>query len=337
MHCLRAISILLTAAMCGLAAAAAGQGLPQRLVIYVDEDSPDVRVFLDKVRRAYLRTPAAARHALQLELESVDVASKHDLRAALGAVLERRPAAIIASNSNVAMVAKSLTRSVPIVFASHQDPVAMGLVESLARPGANLTGFTYFVPTDGKRLELLRELAPKARKLGIIVDRWWLDESGGAATVALARSSLGFEVTLFAAESEAEFQKALGSPAAHAMDAWYVPYTRLAYERPSLVVDGVRATRRAAAYATTRFVEEGGLVSYQQVFSLETTITLLATTVGLVLDGVPPAEIPIERPKSFELAVNSDAARELGIKVPAALLKRADRVITRRGAPAPSR
>ena len=147
--------------------------------------------------------------------------------------------------------------------------------------------------------------------------------------MAIAGEKLGFQVMLFPAETEGELTQALRSRKARAIDAWYVPYTRLAYERPNVVLDAVQALGKPAIYPTTRFVEDGGLVSYQQMLSLEEIVDVFAKMIGLVLDGVPVAEIPVERPKAFELAVNASTANALGVVIPDALLKRADRVIVK--------
>ncbi len=288
-------------------------------------------------------TPGGARNAAELgialarkmlsakvpriDLVAVDLADKQVLREALAGVLKKGPAAIVAGNSNAAMVAQSLTRDVPVVFASHEDPVALGLAQSLARPGGNLTGFTYFVPVDGKRLELLHELAPRARRLGILIDRWWLVESGGSAVVRAARDELGFEAELFQAESSSELKQLLATPRAKSIDAWYVPLTWLSYQQADAVVNSISAMHRPAVYYAAGFVEKGGLASYGQVLPRQEALELLATALALVLGGVPPGEIPIERPKAFELAVNVPAARKLGMRIPDAFLKRADRVV----------
>ena len=111
------------------------------------------------------------------------------------------------------------------------------------------------------------------------------------------------------------------------MDSWFVPYALLAIEEPQAVLDSFEGLRKPVVFSATLFVERGGLASYQQKLSLDDSARLWATMIGLVLDGVPPGEIPIERPKAFELAVNLDAARRLGLSIPLSLVKRADRVI----------
>ena len=320
MRCLRTVPFVLCIASGAIAS--------EREVVYVDSDSPGVHRFIGKIEAGLERSGATSRHQVRVTLAPVaDLGDAVLLANALRPVIGRRPAVIVASNGNIASVAQSLTSEVPIVFASHGDPVATGLVRSLGQPGGNLTGYTYFVPIHEKRLELLRAIAPRARRVGIIVDRWWLDELGGRAAMENARSRPGFDATLFAAETVPELEKALASPAARSMDAWYLPLTRIAYEQPEAVLKRLRATRLPVAYPTTPFVEGGGLISYQPVLDVDQASNLLATMIALVLDGVPAAEIPVERPRAFELAVNVQAARELGLRIPDALIKRADRVL----------
>jgi putative ABC transport system substrate-binding protein len=322
MRCLRAIPFVLCIA--------SGTVASEREVVYVDSDSPGVRRVVGKIESALEHLGATSRHQVRVTFMPVaDLGDAASLANMLRPVIDRHPAVIVASNGNIAAVAQSLTSEVPIVFATYGDPVATRLVRSLAQPGANVTGYTYFVPIDGKRLELLRAIAPDARRVGIIVDRWWLDELGGRAAMESFRSRQGFKATLFTAETVPELDKVLASPAARSMDAWYLPFTRIAYEEPDAVLKRLRSMRRPVAYPTTHYVEGGGLLSYQPVLDVDRASKLLATMVALILDGVPAAQIPVERPQAFELAVNVQAARNLGLRVPDAILKRANRVVMR--------
>ena len=304
----------------------------ERLVVYVNADNERVQRAIAKLDAALQETGAALRYRIRLRHVVVDLWNPADIEAKMRQAVAMRPAAIMAGNGESAAIAKSLTREVPIIFASPQDPIHFGLVTSLARPDGNVTGFTLYVPIDQKRLEFLRLAAPGTRKLGIVIDRWWLDEAGGREVVAQAGNRQGFQPELFVAESAAELKKALATPRARRMDAWYVPYTILPYDDPVALTDLFAAIDKPVVYPTTQFVERGGLISYQPILTLEDSFRIWATMVGLVLDGVPPGEIPVERPKVFELAVNLDTARRLGISLPASLIKRADRVIAARPA-----
>lgn len=318
----------LPAALLAFAAlACADAGAPARAFVVYMDDTPGGPRIAAELAAALDRRMGGAAGVPRIELFSVDLSDKALIREALSRELRKGPAAIVAGNSNATMAAQALTHDVPIIFGSREDPVALGFAQSLARPGGNLTGLTYYVPVDAKRLELLREVAPRARRLGVLVDRWWLDDGGGKAVLRAAHERFGYEVEVFRAETPADLKRELAAPRAASVDAWYVPLTWLPYAQPDVVVDAFAATRRPAVYATTRFVDKGGLLSYEQRMPREEVVGQLANALALVLRGVPAGEIPVERPKSFELAVNVAAARALGLRVPDSLLKRADRVV----------
>jgi putative tryptophan/tyrosine transport system substrate-binding protein len=184
------------------------------------------------------------------------------------------------------------------------------------------------VPIDQKRLELLRQVSPRAKRLGVLVDRYWRRDAGVTDFLNQARTIHGFQPEMFDAETVPELEKVLSTPRAKRIDAWYVPYTVLPFEEPDAVVRLFNSVRKPVIFSHTHFVERGGLVSYQPAMTIDAGLRLWATIVGLILDGVAPGEIPIERPKSFELAINVDTARRIGVAIPVSFLKRADRVIT---------
>jgi putative ABC transport system substrate-binding protein len=328
--------LLLGACLPAAPARAQADAPRERVILYVNEDNERVRAAIEKLKAALEKSGVAPRHRIRLHHVVVDFARTTETQDRIRRALALRPAAIIAPSGPIALSAKAVTRDVPIIFASYQNPIGLGLIDSLARPGGNVTGFTFFVPVDQKRLELLRQMLPKARRLGVLVDTWWMNEGSTRDFKAQALAHHGFEAEFFPAETVADLAKALASPRAAGLDAWYVPYTFLPFEEPAPVLRLFRETRKPVIFSTTAFVEQGGLMSYQQILTLDTAIGLWATMIGLVLDGVSPHEIPIERPKSFELAVNLDAAKRLGIMVPAPMLKRADRIFTATGDPAAS-
>ena len=317
---------VLTWAWAPAAALAAPDERPQRVIAFIDADNPRVRDLIRNLQGALARSGASARHRVVIRHVVVDLWNSADIEAKTAQALAGHPAAIVASNNQNAMIAKRLAHGVPVIFGSRQDPVRVGLVESLARPGGNLTGFTFFVPIDQKRLELLRQLAPGAKRLGILVDRWWSGEFGGEDIVREARARLGFEAELFLAETTADLQRQLSTAKAREMDAWYVPYTGLPFEQPAALLGLFEALRKPVVFPATLFVERGGLISYQQTLTVDEIVNLLATMIELILDGVPAGEIPIERPKAFELAINVAAARRIGVVIPGSLVRRADRV-----------
>jgi putative tryptophan/tyrosine transport system substrate-binding protein len=303
-----------------------GAAQPQRLVLYVDAESPEVKWSIARFEAALARRGISKRHHVKVRHVGIDVFDRGEAARRIGSALRDRPAVIIATSSESAGIAREVAGAVPIVFGSYQDPVRLGLVQSLADPGGNITGFTLFAPIDMKRLELLRELAPHARRLGIIVDRWWMNETDGRAILSAAKDRLGFEGKIFQMEKPEDL-RLLDAAEAREIEAWYVPATTLAGEHPFAVVRALGMLNKPAVFPATRFVDAGGLASYQPRQSLDQAFDLFAKLTGLILDGVAPGRIPVERPQSFELVVNAQAARRLGIPLSDALLKRADRVI----------
>jgi putative tryptophan/tyrosine transport system substrate-binding protein len=321
---LSGLSFVVVAFLCA-SACAPGDDRPEKVIAYINDDNPAGRRLKEKLDAA-LQRELSSRYRVRMRHVVANMSDPADMRVATLASVQMRPAAIVATNSETAAIAKSMTRDIPVIFGSQQDPIRMGLVESLARPGGNVTGFTYFVPIEQKRLELLRQLSPRVRKLGILFDRWWMEESEGSKVMeGCARQ--GFEPHVFLAETTDALQTTLATAAARQMDAWYVPFTVLPFDQPAELVSILEAMRKPVVYPATQFVERGGLISYQQLLPLEESSRLIANMVALVLDGLPAGEIPIERPKSFELAINLATAKRLGISVPRPLIKRADRVI----------
>lgn len=302
---------------------------PERLILYINEDNERVRQAIGKLQAFFGEMGISARHRVRLQHVVVNISNLTNADAAkVRESLATHPAAIIAPNGECAQLAKALAASVPIIFASYQDPIALGLIKSLARPGENITGFTLFVPIDQKRLELLLQLSPKAKRVGILADRYGRRDVGLTDFLDQPKAVHGFQTEMFVAETVADLEGILATPRAKRIDAWYVPYTVLPFEEPEAVVRLFNSVRKPVIFSHTHFVERGGLLSYQPAMTIDEGLRLWATMVGLILDGVAPGEIPIERPKSFELAINVDTARRIGVAIPVPFLKRADRVIT---------
>lgn len=316
------------AACLALACLAAGcsriDARPEHTIAYINDEGDASRRLLATLASG-LERDLSARYRIRVRHVVVDWHDAEQMRRAITEAVRLRPAVIVATNSDSATMAKALTSDIPIVFGSREDPIRLGLVDSLARPGGNLTGFTYYVPIEQKRFELLREIAP-GRRLGILIDHWWLEQSGGRSVLEVA-ARMGFEPHVFLAETASELARAVSSAEARRMDVWYVPYTVLPFDRPAEVVSELSTLRAPVMYPATNFVEWGGLVSYQQLLPLEESSRLILKMVALVLDGVSPAEIPVERPKSFSLAINLAKAKRLGLRLSPGLIKRADRIV----------
>ena len=238
----------------------------------------------------------------------------------------RKVDVIVATSSPAALAAKNATSIIPIVFFSGGDPVADGLIPSLGRPGANLTGVSALV-TDlhSKRLELLSDLIPQANVIALLVN---LNNAGAERVmraVQEAARAKGVQLPILTASTEAEIDAAFASLVqlhAGALVVGSEPF--LNSRREQLVA---LASRHAvpAIYQFREFAVAGGLISYGP--SLTVAFRLVGTYAGKILNGAKPADLPVQQPTTFELVINLKTAKALGLTVPQSLLARADEVI----------
>jgi ABC-type uncharacterized transport system substrate-binding protein len=252
-----------------------------------------------------------------------------DLLPALAADLVGRRVAVIATNGGpaAAFAAKAATTTIPIVFSVAEDPVRLGLVASLARPGGNLTGVNLVLgELTAKRLGLLRELVPGAARVAVLVNP---TNSTNAETtlrdVEPAARAVGLQIQLLKASTSQEIEAAFASFVRERPDALFVGHdTFLTSRRVQLVH---LATRHAvpATYALRDFAEVGGLMSYG--VNITDSSRQFGRYVGRVLKGEKPADLPVVQPTKFELVINLKTARALGLTIPPGVLAIADEVI----------
>jgi putative tryptophan/tyrosine transport system substrate-binding protein len=248
---------------------------------------------------------------------------------ALAADLVRQKVAVIATTGGPpsALAVKAATTTIPIVFAIGDDPVTHGLVASLARPGGNLTGITFFnSELVAKRLELLRELVPGAARVAVLVN------PANATTteptlrdVEPAARAAGLQIQIFNASTSREINAAFATLVRERPDALFVggdPFFNSRRMQLSLL-----AARHAipATYASREYAEAGGLMSYGTSFP--DTYRQVGAYVGRILKGAKPADLPVVQSSKFELVINAETARMLGLTVPDKLLAAADEVI----------
>ena len=232
---------------------------------------------------------------------------------------------IIASVGGGALAAKQITSAVPIVFAVAADPLGSGLVASLARPGGNVTGLSVQA-TDvaGKRLQILRELVPGLRRMGIMANVGYAASALEMGEVQAVAGTLGLDTTRIEIRRPEDIAPAFDTLQGQA-DAIYVCADSLvnAYRiRINILALGARLP---TMHAEREYVEPGGLVSYGPVY-----VELwrrAADYVDKILRGAKPGDIPVEQPTKFELVLNLTTAKALGLKIPEAFLLRADEVI----------
>jgi putative ABC transport system substrate-binding protein len=251
----------------------------------------------------------------------------YDRLPALAADLIGRQVTVITAGGNVAaQVAKRATAAIPIVFTSGADPVTSGLVGSLSRPGANLTGVTLIAAEMAvKRLELMRDLLPHARVVAMIINPDYPEADSEMAEVEAAGRIVGLQIQRVTATSERELDAAFATIGQRRVDAFTVG------------ADGFFITRRdqfaalAIRYATPgiypfpEYPAAGGLMSYGA--SLTDVYRQAGVYTGRVLKGAKPTDLPVMQPTKFELVINLKTAKALGITIPAMMLGRADEVI----------
>ena len=245
----------------------------------------------------------------------------------LAADLARRRVAVLASFGNApALAAKAATTTVPIVFGAGEDPVRSGLVASLARPGGNLTGISILsVELVTKRLEVLRELAPAAAKVAVLVDPAAPVTETMLREVETAARSMGLRAQILNARSSGEIDAAFATLARERPDALFVGSGFLLNSRRVQLVHLATLHKVPAIYSSRESVEAGGLMSYGP--SLTDAHRQIGVYAGRILKGAKPADLPVVQASKFELVINLQTAKMLGLTVPPSLLATADEVI----------
>jgi len=254
---------------------------------------------------------------------------QYDRLPALVAELVHRKVAVIvvAGTTAAVLAAKAATTTIPIVFVAAEDPVKLGLVASLARPGGNVTGVNFFsAELVAKRLELVRELVPGAARVAVLVNP--ANASSAQATVRDAEAAardIGLQVQMFGASTSREIDEAFTALARERPDALIVsPDPFLSNRRVQLVF--LTARHAIPAIFTRRDIAEvGGLISCgANNMDAHRQVGVYA---GRILKGAKPADLPVMQSTKFELVINAQTARTLGLAVPPTLLARADEVI----------
>jgi len=241
------------------------------------------------------------------------------------AELVARKVDVIVTSGAAVPALKQATSTIPIVFAVSNDPVAAGLVASLARPGGNVTGLALIAPElGGKRLELLREAVPRIKRLGIIFDAAFAQAVLEKKEIQTIAPKFGIEVSPHEIRQGADIEPAIAALKGKA-DALYVVINELLNaHRPAITRLAVEAGL-PSVYGTRDWALSGGMISYGPNFP--NLFARSAEMTDKILRGANPADIPVEQPTRFELVINLKTATALGIEVPPMLLARADEVI----------
>ena len=241
-------------------------------------------------------------------------------------LVRRQVSGLVANTTASALAAKPATSTLPIVFVTGGDPVELGLVGSLNRPGGNVTGVSFLVnKLMAKRLELLSELAPGTAAFGMLVDPNNPNAEADTKDAQAAAAALGRKLVVAKAGAESEIDAAVAALVQQRVSALLVGAHVLFFSRRDQLVALAARHAVAASYATREFVAAGGLMSYGP--NQTDVYRLVGVYAGRILKGAKPAELPIERPVKFELVINLKTAKALGLDVPVHLQQLADEVI----------
>jgi len=239
------------------------------------------------------------------------------------------PDAILAVTTSAVAALQAASSTIPIVFASVIDPIGAGLVASLARPGGNMTGLSFFTPElIGKRMELLKQVAPETKLIALLIKPDSMPDEAREVRLREAEASaraLGIGLRVVEARGPEDFDRAfseMSEARADALSVLLTPVYSLAMRR----ITELAAKNRLPAVSEARdFADSGGLMAYGPSFAE------LARRAGIyaakILKGAKPADLPVEQPTKFELIINLKTAKALGLTVPQSLLARADEVI----------
>ena len=234
---------------------------------------------------------------------------------------------IVAAPTPTAVAAKNATGTIPIVMINVGDPVGLGLIASLARPGGNVTGLSFSVgmETFGKGLELLKETVPQVRRVAILSNPGNPSHALAIRDLKVAARSLGVQLLLLEARDPNEFDGAFAAMAKERVGALLVVADTVFIFQRARLADLAAKNQLPSMHGARENVEAGGLMSYGP--SLQHSSRRAAAFVDKILKGAKPAELPVEQPTKFEFVINLKTARALGLSIPPSLLLRADDVI----------
>ena len=233
---------------------------------------------------------------------------------------------IVASVTPDALAAKNATKTIPIVMVAAGDPVASGLVDSLARPGGNITGLTNISPDlAGKRLELLKETVPKLSRVAV----FW-NSQGPSSTLAWKESqipapALGIQLRSLEVQNFSDLDKAFEETTKVRAGALIITPDPVFVTNLQRIADFAAKNRLPSIFHLREFVEFGGLMTYGP--DRPDAFRRAATYVDKILKGAKPAELPVEQPTKFELVINLKTAKQIGVTIPQTVLYRADKII----------
>jgi putative ABC transport system substrate-binding protein len=233
---------------------------------------------------------------------------------------------IVVGGTSGSLAAKRATSTIPVVFQGVADPIGAGLIQSLARPGGNITGLTSIGPElGGKRLGLLKQVVPKATRVGVLFNP---DDRANVLVLKElqnAAPTIGLTLVPFEVRSPGDFENAFKAMARERVHAMFGAAGAITRTHSGVLVELASKARVPALWGSSDFVQAGGLLSYGVDFADQSRRA--ATYVDKILKGAKPADLPVEQPTKFELVINLKTAKALGLTIPPSVLARADEVI----------
>lgn len=325
MNTRRRFLAVMAAGACSVTLPATAQSTIHRVAWLSPTRAVDGSVFFDELRRGLSELGYVEGKNLRLEPywgeDSADRVEK-----LIAEAVASGPNVIVAQGST-AVAVRRVTTSIPVVFGYSGDPVEAGLVDSLARPGRNLTGISYLVhELVGKRMELLKETLPGVKSVAVIANPQHPGDPAERRTSQAAAAALGLSLEYFEARNPAQLLEALAGidKADRSQAVVLFPVQNVINLRERIAAWSLKS-RIPAMSGWAQFAEGGNFMSYGP--NLREASRRLAFFVDRILKGGRPADLPVELPTRVELVINQKSARALGIKVPQAVLLRADRVI----------
>ena len=262
-----------------------------------------------------------------IHIEDRFLVDRYDrLPEAAGKLVSQKVDVIVSYGATATHAARKATSTIPIIMLGGGDPVKLGLVASLSKPGRNVTGITFFgYELSAKRLELLKDTVPGIRRVGVLLN----PESGGGVlgfrNIEAAARVLNLELQPVEIRVPSEIDTVISGVARRDVKALVVVGSTMFVANRKQVVTAIAKIRLPAIYASNDYTDVGGLLSYGP--SLPDQFRRAATYVDKILKGAKPGDLPVEQPTKFELVVNLKTAKALGIKIPDVILLRADKLI----------
>jgi putative tryptophan/tyrosine transport system substrate-binding protein len=294
---------------------------------FLNSSSPETYAYLVTAFRQGLKSVGYF-EGQNVEIEYRWASGQYDRLPELAEDLVRRRVRVIAATggSPSALAAARATTTIPIVFSVGVDPLRLGIVASLNRPGGNVTGVSYLsVPLTAKQLELLHEVVPQATAIGLLINPANPITDSDAKEAAAAAQALGLQLNILKASSEGDIDKAFTTFTQIRAEALLVGTDVFFSSRVHQFIALSAGHRLPVCYDRREFVMAGGLMSYGA--SLVEGYSQVGLYTGQILNGANPADLPVLQPTKFDLVINLKTAKALGIQIPPQLLARADEVI----------